>query len=311
MRSLLVICASGILFGCSTPEKVDPGLAEGFMDPGKEARPRAYWNWLNGDVSTEGLTRDLEEAREKGMGGLLIWDTEAMRNADEFVPAGPPFMGDESLRFIQHAMKEARRLDLDLGLVCSSGWNSGGSWVPPEMASKNLFASELRISGPGLVRQKLPFPEIPDNCPKGANGLPLWYREVAVLAWSESRDMRIADLSGVVNLSGSFLNGELVWDVPAGDWHVVRFVCSNNGQQLIAASPNSKGLFIDFLDPEATRFHMEYIIHKLGIPRGGDPDQGAFKVVPRLYPWSDSNRHWKDFKSSVSAVGLHGQRNSE
>jgi hypothetical protein len=84
--------------------------------------------------------------------------------------------------------------------------------------------------------------------------------------------MLIPDLSGVVNLSGGFRDGELVWDAPAGDWHVVRFVCSNNGQQLIAASPNSKGLFIDFLDPEATIFHLEYIINKLGIPRGGDPD---------------------------------------
>jgi hypothetical protein len=52
---------------------------------------------------------------------------------------------------------------------------------------------------------------------------------------------------------------------------VARFVCTNNGQQLIAASPNSKGPFIDFLDPGATRFHFEYIINKLGLKKGGDP----------------------------------------
>jgi hypothetical protein len=53
-----------------------------------------------------------------------------------------------------------------------------------------------------------------------------------------------------------------------GKWQVARFVCSKNGQQLIAASPNSRGLFIDFLDPEATRAHFEYIFKQLGLVKG-------------------------------------------
>lgn len=135
-----------LLSGCNSMETKDNDLAEGFKNPGNEARPRAYWNWLNGDVTNEGITRDLEEAKDKGLGGLLMWDTEAMRNPDGYVPAGPPFMGPESVGFIHHAMKEASRLDLDLSLVCSSGWNSGGSWVPPEMASKNLFYAAVTIT---------------------------------------------------------------------------------------------------------------------------------------------------------------------
>jgi len=247
-------------------------LAAEFKDPPSSSRPRAYWNWLNGDVTKEGLTRDLEEAKDKGLGGLLMWDTEAMRNSEGFVPAGPPFMGDESVGFIHHSIKEAKRLEMELGLVCASGWNSGGTWVPPEMASKNLFSSEIVVSGPAEVRHNLPFPDVPEDCPKGEDGLPAWYIDVAVLAWPDSKDKVIPDLSEVLNLSEKYRDGELVWEVPAGEWQVVRFVCSNNGQQLIAASPNSKGLFIDFLDPEATRFHFEYIIDRLGLPKGGDPD---------------------------------------
>jgi len=272
MKNILFVFAFAILSGCAGPVKQEPDIAEGFRDPGKEARPRAYWNWLNGDVSKAGLTRDLEEAKDKGLGGLLMWDTEAMRNQDGFVPAGPPFLGDESVGFIQHAIKEAKRLDLDLGLVCASGWNSGGTWVPPEMASKNLFSAGVLVSGPGQIRQKLPFPELPPECPKGENGLPAWYIEVAVLAWPVSNDRLIPDLSSVLNLSEKFIDGELQWEVPDGEWQLERFVCSNNGQQLIAASPNSKGLFIDFLDPEATRFHFDYIVERLGLQKGGDSD---------------------------------------
>ncbi|MCF7957009.1 MAG: hypothetical protein K9M57_01035, partial [Phycisphaerae bacterium] len=114
--------------GCIAQTR-DLELGAGFKDPGKAARPRAYWNWLNGDVSFAGLTRDLEEAKAKGLGGLEMWDTEAMRNPGGFVPAGPPFMGPESVAAMHHAMKDATRLDLDLGLITSSGWNAGGPWV--------------------------------------------------------------------------------------------------------------------------------------------------------------------------------------
>lgn len=247
-------------------------LSRGFVDPGNAARPKAYWNWLNGDVRLESLTRDLEEAKAKGLGGLQIWDTEAMINPNGFVPAGPPFMGQESVAAIRHALKEARRLDLDMGLITSSGWNAGGPWVPPELASKNLFYSSLAVEGSGIIKFKLPFPEVPAECPKGAGGLPEWYIDVAVLAWPDSEDKVITDLSEVINLTDHFSSGVLTWTPPAGKWQVVRYVCTNNGQQLIAASPNSKGPFIDFLDPEATRFHFRYILEKLGIKKGGDPD---------------------------------------
>lgn len=291
--SLLMMAA-----GCgSAAERRGPDISAGFSNPSNEARPRAYWNWLNGSVSLPGLTSDLEEAKAKGMGGLEMWDTEAMRNTGGFVPAGPPFMGPRSVAAMHHAIKEAKRLDLELGLVTSSGWNAGGPWVPPEMASKNLFYSTAVVDGPGTIRQKLAFPEVPRNCPKGENGLPEWYLDVAVLAWPDKKEKLIAKASDVIDLSDRFEDGQLNWTAPAGRWCVVRFVCSNNGQQLIAASPNSKGPFIDFLDPAATRFHFEYIIHKLGLKKGADPGPLKYLEVDsmELHPgiqWTPAFADW-------------------
>lgn len=264
---IILLAAAGGL--AAEPSSAD--FAEGFRNPGVEARPRAYWNWLNGDVSLPDLTRDLEEAKAKGLGGLDMWDTEAMRNPDGFVPAGPPFMGPESVAAMHHSMREARRLGLELGLITSSGWNAGGPWVPPAMASKNLFVAEITVAGPGEIRRQLPFPDLPEACPRRDDGMPQWSLEVAVLAWPDAADKRIPDRSHVVDLTHNVEDGGLTWTAPEGNWRVARFVCSNNGQQLIAASPNSKGPFIDFLDPEATRFHFEHIIRKLGLEKGGDP----------------------------------------
>jgi len=291
--TILLLAAAG---GFAT-EPVATGLAEGFREPGVEARPRAYWNWLNGDVSLPDLTRDLEEAKAKGLGGLEMWDCEAMRNPDDFVPAGPPFMGPESVAAIHHSISEAKRLGLELSLITSSGWNAGGPWVPPAMASKNLFFADVEITGPGEIKRMLPFPEVPENCPMGDDGMPKWALEVAVLAWPETPDKRIPSPSQVIDLTDRMKDGELAWDAPEGKWRVARFVCSNNGQQLIAASPNSKGPFIDFLDPEATRFHFEYIIHKLGLEKGGDPSPLKYLEVDsmELYPgiqWTPKFPDW-------------------
>ena len=271
----LKYCIALLLFvslaGCGGTATNTPDIAEGFRNPGTEARPRAYWNWLNGDVTHEALTRDMEEAKDKGLAGLEMWDTEAMRNPDGFVPAGPPFMGPESVAAMHHCMKEAKRLGMELGLITSSGWNAGGPWVPPELASKNMFFSSVVVNGPVQITRKLPFPKVPRRCPKGEDGLPLWYLDVAVLAWPDTKDKIIGDPSQMIDLTDKLKDGVLKWKAPAGNWRIVRYVCSNNGQQLIAASPNSKGPFIDFLDPEATRFHFEYIIRKLGLEKGGDP----------------------------------------
>lgn len=272
MKKITYLLMIVLFAACSSPVPQVSDMASGFENPGNEARPKAYWNWLNGDVSHEDLTRDLEEAKAKGLGGLQIWDTEAMRNPGGIVPAGPPFMGDKSVAAIRHALKEAKRLDLNMGLIASSGWNAGGPWVPPEMASKNLYFSSVVIDGSIKVKHELPFPEVPRRCPKGEDGLPKWYIDVAVLVWPDTGDKVISDLSHVINISDKFIDGELNWSAPPGKWRVLRYVCSNNGQQLIAASPNSKGPFIDFLDPEATRFHFRYILDKLGIKKGGDPD---------------------------------------
>lgn len=243
------------------PMATPDDLLKGFVDPPPAARPGAYWCWLNGNVSTAQITRDLEEMKAKGMGGAEIWDVEAMRNPGNFIPAGPAFMGEESVAFIVHAIREATRLDLRLGLVTSSGWNAGGAWVPPEYAGKSLFWSQTPVQGPARVDQVLPFPEC-KRAPKGPDGLPVFRKDIAVLAIPAGKSL--ASIDAVIDLTGRMdASGKLAWDAPAGQWVVLRFVCSNHGQHLIVPSPNSRGPMIDFIDPAATEFHLRYMADKI------------------------------------------------
>ena len=67
-------------------------LESGWENPPNEARLRAYWWWLNGNVTKESLTRDLEQMKAKGFGGAVIFDAGgATAEGNAPVPHGPTF----------------------------------------------------------------------------------------------------------------------------------------------------------------------------------------------------------------------------
>ncbi|HEX5789612.1 MAG TPA: glycosyl hydrolase, partial [Luteolibacter sp.] len=246
-----------MVLACGTLPLLGQSLEQGFADPPVECRPGAFWCWLNGSMTREQITRDLEEMKAKGMRGAEIWDVKAHRDPNRFVPTGPEFLGEESLELIAHAIREGSRLGLQLGMVASSGWNAGGSWVPPKYAGKELVWSVTPVDGSKTVDLVLDFPKCP-NAPKGADGLPAYYRDIAVVAVPELKTL--PSTAEVIDLTQRMeANGRLRWDAPPGQWRVLRFVCTNNGQQLIVPSPNSGGPMIDFVDPEATEFHVRHI----------------------------------------------------
>lgn len=88
---LTVLCA---FFGCSDEDlrqaaALDTISPEAFMNPPLEARPGAYWCWLNGHVDHERMTREMEEAKALGMRGFEIWDIGVYRPVgDQFLPEG-------------------------------------------------------------------------------------------------------------------------------------------------------------------------------------------------------------------------------
>ena len=45
-------------------------LEAGFRDPPASARPRVWWHWMNGNVTTDGIAKDLEWMKRIGIGGV-------------------------------------------------------------------------------------------------------------------------------------------------------------------------------------------------------------------------------------------------
>jgi len=269
-------------------------LAVEFLSPSASSRPGAYWCWLNGDVTRESITYDLEEMHAKGLGRADIWDVALRDDPDGIYGVGPAFLSDESVEMIRHALDEGKRLGIEIGMVASSGWNAGGSWVTPDWAAKALYSSEFKLSGGQLYSGSLPFPELPEECPTDDDGAPIFSKEVAVLAIPDNADKQIKDISDIVVLNTLYDGSTLTWEVPKGDWQILRFVCSNTGQSLIVPSPNSDGLFIDFFDPEATLRHLGHILDRLGITLENAPQSGLSYLefdsmeLGEAIPWTEA-----------------------
>ncbi len=149
-------------------------LEKGFADPPAESRIYAYWWWLNGNVTAESITRDLEEMKKMGWGGAAIMDADGSNQRENRpVPAGPRFGSDRWRSLFVHALREADRLGLQLSLNIQSGWNLGGPNVQPETAAKIVVWSETQVAGGKKIDQSLPVPKHDKR----------FYRDIAVVGY--------------------------------------------------------------------------------------------------------------------------------
>lgn len=300
---LLIILSILSLVSCSEKEPEKDTLAPGFKDPPVEARPRGLWDWVNGNFSYASITRELEEAQKMGIGGFDIWDVGVSVDANGVVPAGPAFLSDASLYGIAHAVREAERLGLELGLIISSSWNAGGTWISPQHNAMHLYRSIKNVQGAGMQRIELPFPELPEKyeskktiIPKDPKtGRPLFYEDVAILAIPCSEDS-VVNKSDILNLSAHAIENDAIeWEVPEGCWNIVRYVCAPSGQPLAIPSPNSVAPMLDHFSKSAQEENIKYITGRL------ESVLGSLENRALKYLYSDSY----EVNSGIWTPGLH------
>ncbi len=151
-----------------------------FLDPPASARPRTWWHWMNGNITADGITRDMEAMARAGIRGFQIFQVGTG------IPKGPVDYGSqEHVRLLEHAFREAERLGLECDLHNCPGWSSsGGPWNQPEHSMKVVTWSETAIQGGARVDARLPQPPARMN----------FYRDIAVLAFpaldGEDRPLR-------------------------------------------------------------------------------------------------------------------------
>ena len=146
---------ASILRGVSILDLAD--MSRNFATPPGSVKSSCYWWWFNGLVDKEGITRDLEEFHAKGMGEVLLVNSAGGLGGVPF-PQGAPLFSEEWKELYRHAMSEAKRLDIAVGINLCSGWCMGGPWIKPEDSGRWYLQSELDVQGPQRFSGRLPLP---------------------------------------------------------------------------------------------------------------------------------------------------------
>ena len=145
-------------------------LRSGFLNPPQAARPREWWHWMDGNISREGIRKDLEWMNRAGIGGFHCF--EAGTGIEPVIDHRLTYMSPEWKETFRYATSMADSLGMEIAIASCPGWsNTGGPWVKPEQAMKRLVWSEQRVKGGGLLTVTLPEPRKEQ-----------WYRDTYVVA---------------------------------------------------------------------------------------------------------------------------------
>lgn len=223
-----------VLIACSQ-EKEKQNLKQlitEFKNPPKTVRPHVYWYWMNGNISREGITADLEAMARVGIGGAAIFNIGGQSPLGSVKVLSP-----EWRELMKHAIREAKRLGIEINLNNSmTGWSSsGGPWITPELSMQRVTWSQVNVDSGNIAKTIiLPRPSSDqgiynDFAVKMFASSPedslqkYFYRDIAVLAFPtpkaecELKDFKLT--SNIENFDRKLLNAYS--DVPhGGNWDI-------------------------------------------------------------------------------------------
>ena len=217
IRTVLIassLVAITSLFTGAAAQQLDT-LSEGFANPSNDARPRVWWHWIDGNITKDGIAKDLAWMKRIGIGGAQTFDIAQDKSAP-IVAKRLVYMSPEWKEAFRFAAAEADRLNLELTIASSPGWSeTGGPWVQPKDGLKKLVWSETEINGGKRYGGKLAVPPVvtgPFQSIAAASGAradspadhvlqsPAFYQDIAVLVFPLEQTSRL--LSPIVRSGG-------------------------------------------------------------------------------------------------------------
>ncbi|MCR9065584.1 MAG: glycosyl hydrolase [Cytophagales bacterium] len=216
----VVLISIIVNLSCSNkePQKTSESLLESFKNPPNSAKPRVWWHWMNGNITKNGIQKDLDWMHKTGIGGFQNFD------ANLFTPV----VVEKKLVFMDSLWKDAFKytteladsLNLEMAIAGSPGWSvTGGPWVAPEDGMKKFVWTETVIKGGDTFTGALPKPsDLLSNFQDvaieeaGITGgfigeRPSFYQDAAVIAYRlPNSEKSLVELNPKVTSSGGIFN---------------------------------------------------------------------------------------------------------
>jgi len=298
-------------------------IEQAFVTPPDSARPGVYWYFMDGNLDRDEMVRDLESMKEVGLGNLVFLEVFVG------VPRGPvKFLSEEWQDCFSNAVRHAERLGIDITLGAGPGWTgSGGPWVPAEQSMQHLVFSSVEAGGPVRFDSVLPLPG--QRSTRWHKGRDPFYEDVVVYAFpkcdpvigdinekalyerdpytsmpgvkpylpaparfAEPDNAGAIDPAKMIDLTDRLRpGGKLTWDVPAGQWTILRMGRRSTGATTRPAPAPGIGFDHDKLDKAALEHHFDNYYGKLIRKVGKRATKHGWTTV-HLDSWEMGAQNW-------------------
>ena len=219
-------------------------LKAGFSNPPDESRPRVWWHWMNGNITRDGLRKDMDWMYRSGVRGFHVFD--ANFDTPLMVDHRVEFFSDEWKSIFREVISRADSLGMEVTIASSPGFSSsGGPWVTAEDGMKKLCWRNVDVEGGRKLEIALPEPYAVtgayQNIPN--DNINSYYRDIAVLAVKiPEAEKSLAELGASVTSSSGNFTVEMLTD---GDF--------TNGDSLKAEPEGYSWIQYSFPEPVTVR----------------------------------------------------------
>jgi len=251
-------------------------------------RPWTRWWWMGSAVDEAEITRQLQLFQAAGIGGVEISPIYGVTGEEaRFIP----FLSPRWVHTLRHTVREARRLDLGVDMLCGTGWPLGGPWVRAEDAATRVVFETYTVAEGGRVEE----PIISNHEPRATLR--------ALIGFSQ--DGQVLDLSQHVDAER-----RLNWTAPAGQWSVYALLQTGTGQQVKRAAPGGEGNVVDHFSAAAIARYLAFFDQAFAALPAEDRVRCVFNDSYEVYGanWTDAllpqfqRRHGYDLRDELPAL---------
>jgi hypothetical protein len=327
---LALIC----LHSCKQGNHAD-SLREGFLNPPDDARPWVYWINMDGHFDMEGITTDLESIRDAGMGGVLFMEVDLGIPRGDIHYMSPEWQDHlkHAMKECERLGLEFSLITGPGWTGTGGPWMSAEqsmqhlSSSSVEVNGPGQFNQVLPV--PGLQVSRFHLQQTPET----RQAIDAWMEDVALLAFPRC-DPSIEDISekalynrdpytsmmgvkpyiplnasypapekektiepaAVIDLTGKLdEHGRLIWEVPEGEWTILRMCSRSTGAISRPAPLAGVGLESNKFDTTALNHHFEEYIGTLldlmGIRNRREIPKTGWNTI-QFESWEMSSQNW-------------------
>ena len=234
-----------------------------FLTPPDDSRIMMRWWWFGPAATKPEITRELEEMKAAGIGGVEIANLYPLALDDPSTGFhNTPFLSPEHLAALSFAAQEARRLGLRVDVTLGSGWPFGGPEIPVTEAAGKLRIEALAIA-PGATSVLAPHVDT---------------GEEMLAAFLVTGSGSSLGLTGAEKLE---LPASGLFKIAAASEArtIVCFLSSRSGMMVKRPSVGANGFVLDHYDSASAEAHLRAV---------GDQLLSAFGDTPPYAVFSDS-----------------------